>query len=322
MSARTFAIPTLAATFLAGVLPISAAAADPQLLSLVMPDAKVLAGVNVESAKNSLFGQYVLNTIQPDNRDLQELADLTGFDPRRDVRELLVASNGVPGSKTGLALARGSFDPARIAGTATSHGATTESYKGVTLLLDPQGQHGIAFLDSTLVLAGDVASVKAAIDRQSAPMPLPSSVAVKVQQWSTAQDAWVISAVPPASLKPTANAPQIPGLTNQDVFTKIQQAASGVKFGNNVTVTSEADMATAQDATSLGDVVKFLANFAAAQAGQKNPEIAALAQSLQVTTSGAVLNVVFSLPESQLQELVKPKNAVARKRVERRGERR
>src|SRR5215831_2143011 len=83
-------------------------AADPQLLNLVMPDAKVIAGVNVEQAKGTQFGQFVLNQIQTQDSDLQKLATLTGFDPRRDVRELLVASNGVP--KTGLALAKGQFD--------------------------------------------------------------------------------------------------------------------------------------------------------------------------------------------------------------------
>ena len=87
-------------TAFSGVL----SAADPQLLNLVMPDAKVLAGVNVEQAKGTQFGQFVLNQLQTQDADLQKLATLTGFDPRRDVRELLVASNGVQ-AKTGLAQA-------------------------------------------------------------------------------------------------------------------------------------------------------------------------------------------------------------------------
>jgi hypothetical protein len=282
-----------------------------------MPDAKVLAGVNVEQARNSLFGQYVLNTMKFDDAELQTLVSLTGFDPRRDVRELLLATNGGPDNKSGLALARGIFDPVRIAALGTSKGGSTQTYKGVTILVDPKGGHGFGFIDSTLVVAGDLASVKAAIDRQSAPMPLPSALAVKVNQWSGAQDAWVISAVPPASFKPPAAGPQIPGLVNQDLFGKVQQAAAGVKFGNNVTVTSEANMPNAQDATSLGDVVKFLVSFGAMQASQQNPEVAALAQSIQVSTSGAVLNVSFSLPEAQLQELVKPQNSVNKRRIAR-----
>jgi len=57
---------------------------------------------------------------------MQQLVALTGFDPRRDVRELLVASDGVPQGKTGLALASGNFDAAKITAAATLHGVVTE----------------------------------------------------------------------------------------------------------------------------------------------------------------------------------------------------
>ena len=57
MNARTLTTATLFTAF-AGV--IAANAADTQLLSMVMPDAKVVAGVNVDSAKASPFGRYVL----------------------------------------------------------------------------------------------------------------------------------------------------------------------------------------------------------------------------------------------------------------------
>src|SRR5262245_34973109 len=128
MNARTLATSTLVAVF-AGVLPAPAGAADPQLLSLVMPDAKILAGVNVEQARNSLFGQYVLSTIQPDNPELQALVNLTGFDPRRDVHELLVATNSGPGGKSGVALARGTFDIPKILAAGTAKGGSFQTYK-------------------------------------------------------------------------------------------------------------------------------------------------------------------------------------------------
>ena len=164
------------ATFLtvfSSVLP----AADPTLLNLVGPDAKLLAGVNVEQAKGTLFGQYLLNQMESGNKDMQQLIALTGFDPTRDVREVLVASSGA--AETGLALARGNFDAAKIAALASVKGAVSEAYGGVTILEDPKQTHGVVFLDSSTAIAGDVASVKGAIDRQKNPQPLSSSVAVK-----------------------------------------------------------------------------------------------------------------------------------------------
>src|ERR1700676_5325702 len=116
-------------------------AADPVLLNLVMPDAKGVGGVNVEQAKGTLFGQYVLTQIQSTDHDMQKIAALTGFDPTRDVRETLVASNGAPNS--GLALARGNFDVGKLTAAANLKGAVSEVYNGVTILEEPKLTHGV-----------------------------------------------------------------------------------------------------------------------------------------------------------------------------------
>ena len=293
---------TLVAVF-AGLLP----AADPQLLNLVMPDAKVLAGVNVDQAKATPFGLYVLGQIQAQaSTHLQEITAQTGFDPTRDVHELLLASNAVPGGKSGLVLARGTFDASRIVAAAQTAGGIIETYKGLTLLEDPKQTHAVAFLDGTLAVAGDVASVKAAIDRQSLAAPLPAAVAVQVNQWSGAQDAWVIATVPPSSLHPPA-APNAPNPAIQNAFQNIQQAAGGVKFGAQIALTAQAQADTAQNATSMAGVVQFLVSMAQMQAQQKNPQLAAILPSLSVTTSGNFVNLSLSVPEAQAEQAVKIK---------------
>jgi hypothetical protein len=284
-------------------------AADHQLLNLVMPDAKVLAGVNVEQAKGTQFGQFVLNQMQTHDADMQKLVDLTGFDPRRDVRELLVASDGQPQGKTGLAAAKGNFDVARIAALGALHGAVSEIYNGVTILEDPKAQeHGIAFLDSFTVVAGDIANVKGAIDRLKMAQPLPAALIVKIDQWSNSQDAWGITAVPPASLAPagTANA-QNP---MQGALQNVQQAAGGVKFGAQVVFSGEATCDTAQNANSLSDVVKLLINLAQMQTGS-DPTAAALVKSVTVTPNGNLVSISASLPEDVFQQLLTPKKAMA-----------
>jgi len=301
-------------TAFSGVL----SAADPILLNLVMPDAKVVAGVNVQQAKGSLFGQYVLNQIQTHDADMQKLIALTGFDPRRDVSEVLVASDGLPGSKNGLALARGNFDVAKItaAATAAGQGVTTENYRGVTILKDPKSLNGIAFLDSTTVAAGDLANVKGAIDRRSAVQPLPAALMVKINQWSNAQDAWGISAVPPASLAPVANTAQPNPMFG--ALQNVQQSAAGVKFGSSVVFTGEATCDTAQNASTLGDLVKFMLNLAQMHAAQ-DPKAQALVNSVTVTPSGNVLNVSASLPEDVFTQLLKPASRAAESRHPRVG---
>src|ERR1035438_6919917 len=124
MNARILTTATLFAT-IAGVL--TARAADSQMLSLVMPDAKVIAGVNVDSAKSSTFGIYLIAQIQAHAAAIQQLMTLTGFDPTRDLHEILAASDAT-GGHTGLALARGNFDVAKITAAAALGGALTETY--------------------------------------------------------------------------------------------------------------------------------------------------------------------------------------------------
>jgi len=301
----------------AGAVTTAANFDDPELLKLAMPDAKVLAGVNVDQAKTSPFGQYVLAQMQLHDAHLTEVTTATGFDPTRDVHELLVASNGGTTQHSGLVVARGNFDPSRINALVLSKAeAVSETYKGVTIVEDAKQMSGFAFLNATIVVAGDVANVKAAIDRQNSTASLPPAVIVQINQWSSTQDAWAVVTVPPSTLHPSTGMPAIPGVgtTNQNTaFQGIQQAAGGVKFGTNVVVTAQAQAATAQDATQIGDTLKLLASLAQLQANG-DPKILALSQSLAVNTNGALLNVSVSLPQDQLVGLLQtgPKRAEQR----------
>jgi hypothetical protein len=299
MNARIVTTATLFTAF-AGVL--GARAADSQLLGLVMPDAKVVAGVNVDQAKASPFGLYVLTQMQSNNSGLKVLISLTGFDPTRDVHELLAATNGTPGDKTpaGLVLARGNFDPATIIPLATGKGAATEVYGSVTILEDPKKLAGLAFLDSTLVIAGDLANVKAAIDRPGSGQSLPSAVIGQVNQWSDTEDAWVVTTVPPSAL---ASSPAVAG-NAAGIFQQVQQAAGGVKFGNSVVANAAVQADNSQDATQMANALQFLVNMAQMQAGQGNQQVTALAQGLAIATAGATVKISLTLPQAQFQQLL------------------
>jgi len=312
MKARIPIIFTLLATSAA---LSAAAAADPQLLNMVMPDAKVMAGVNVEQAKTSPFGQYVLQQIQPNDQHLQDLLTLTGFDPRRDVNELLVASPGDNNPKTGLALARGSFDLNKITAAARAGGGTVETYSRATLVTDPKKEHSLGFVDNTLVAAGTVDTVKAALDRRTqTTAAIDAVLATKVNQLSNSQDAWLVTLVPPSSLHPPhpnhppagATPQPNPVLANGAVLQTIQQLTGGIKFGTNVVINAEALTPTQQDATSLAGVLQFLANMALTQSNG-NADVAALVQSLKVMTTGTSVQASLSLPSEQFEGLVQPK---------------
>jgi hypothetical protein len=305
MKARVITTASLLSVF-AGALP----AADPQLMKLVMADVKVMSDVNVMQAKLSPFGQFVLT--QMESSRIQQFAAETGFDPRQDLIELLLVSNGAPGAANSLALASGVFNLAKIATAATASGATQETYNGVTIIEGPKKTEGIAFLNASVMIAGSVANVKAAIDRQTAPATLPPSLVTQANQLSVTQDAWALSIVSPAALAPPSDPtpPAVGGVPiPPGVLQQVQSGYIGVKFGTSVAFTAQAQSDTAENATALAGLLQLFGNLAQMQTAQ-NPSAAAFAKSLTVTAAGTTVNISASVPEAQFQQLLTPKAAV------------
>ena len=168
-------------------------AVDPALLSLVMPDAKIVAGVQVQQAQASALGQYLMSQI-PASADFDKMVAATGFDPRRDLREIVAAS---PGTKDlGIVVGRGVFQPQRISGMAALSGGTVSNYKGQELIAGKGSMGSIAFLDASTVVLGDTASLKAAIDRRLTGGQPSADLRQRAIEASTRNDAWVVTATP------------------------------------------------------------------------------------------------------------------------------
>ena len=278
--------------------------ADSQLLSLVMPDAKILAGVNVSQAKTSLFGQFVISQVQAQDQHLQEVITKTGFDPRRDLDELLLASNGAQPNDSHLILARGTFDGNKIDVAATAAGATSEVYKGITIVENPKRGDAFAILSLTVAVAGGVADVKGAIDRLTAPVTLDATLMVTVGQLSTNEDAWFVTLVPPPAINPPANAPNVPAVPST-VFQNVQQAQGGVQFApqGGVVLKAQLQADTSQNATALTNVLQFLLNLGQMQS-QQNSQAAAALKSVVIATNGQNVTLSATVPEDQLEAVI------------------
>lgn len=295
------------------VLTGSLLAADPGLVSLALPDTQLMAGVNVEQLMLSPFGQYLqAQAGQLSDNGLQKLIDTTGFDPRRDLREILVSSSGMPGNGSGLMLARGTFNVARILEAATADGAIVETYKGVSIIQKSK-QESLAFPDSTLAIAGGAADVRAAIDRKTAPTAIGSALAVEVNRMSTTEDAWFVSMAPLSQLQPQSSGANGPG-GGQFAgpfagMNKVQQASGGIKFGANVVVSLQAVSPTEQDAAALAAVLKSFAGVSDLFMHDQYVAAGALLKSLNVTADGPATKISLSVPETQIEQMIQAAHA-------------
>jgi hypothetical protein len=279
-----------------------------------MPDAQVMAGMNVTNSEISPLGTFILAQVSG-NQGLRQLTSQTGFDPTKDVTEVLAASNGSTTSPSGLLLAKGTFDVAKIvAAVGASAGKTQQvsTYDGATLITGTAASdtHAIAFIGETIVIGGDVANVKAALDRKDAVNSVSPALATQVQTLSTTEDAWSVSLASLGSLIPAGAVSSTPGQGMGGMVAglakNILSSSAGVKFGASVQFTATATATTPQDASALADVVKMVASLATmSAAGNKDAAaIAQFAQSIQVSATGATVNISASIPEAQVESLL------------------
>jgi hypothetical protein len=306
----------------------TAFAADSQLMNLVMPDAKILAGVNAASAKVSPLGQFILSKIGL-NGEPRKFIAATGFNPLEDVTEVLAATAADPSNPGGLLLALGTFPVDKILAAVTGHtNVQVQIYGGSNLIstANPKDKvtHAVAFIGNSIAVAGDLASVKAAIDRSSGLNSIDPALAVKVNQLSASEDEWLVSSTPLALPLPANTAPGAPAnsplLQLLPLLSNIQSFDGGVKLGDDIVLTGEAVTNSPQNAAALQAVIKLGISLGASSLA-KNPQIGGaiqLLQTLQVTANGPAVDLSLSIPEAQLEALVNSapsgKKAIARVR--------
>jgi hypothetical protein len=289
-------LKTLGAALLLAAATLSAA--DPSLVNLVMPDATALAGIDIERARTTPFGQYVLAAFAREDRRLSRFIEATGFDPRRHIREVLVASNAA--DRSALLLLKGTFDADQLARVLERLGGVKQDHSGVTLIVSKRGNEAVALLDSTTAIGGHPDAVRAAIDRRSSATILKPALAVKINELSTGQHAWVIA----DDLTKFTGSMKLNGPVNVEAVRKVTQASAAVQFGTIVQVTAEATAVTAQDASALADVIRFLAQFALMR--NNDPEAAAVLQTLKVSAQDTKVNLSLSIPEQQIERIFRP----------------
>jgi len=295
------------------VAQAGAFAADQGLLSMVMPDAKVVAGVQVDASKNSLFGQYVLSHMQVDDKNFTKLLADTGFDPRRDVTEIVMASNwSGDANARWLVLARGFFNATRIASAVQTNGGNIVSFSGINLLggsVTPKtGQNPVvAFLDQSNAAMGNPDSVKAAVLRfQKGEKSAAIQANTKIQDLMGSNDFWFYSMVPISEFAGAMPDPNLGQAMQGNLLQAITQVSGGLKFGSMVRLSAEAVTRSDKDAGALVDVVRFLAGMIQLNK-DKSPaasDVSSLVDTMDLKTNGNVMTMSLLIPEAQLEKIL------------------
>jgi hypothetical protein len=293
-------------------------AVDATLLNLVPADAKTIAGIDVSQTTASPFGQYLLGKMQGDDRSFSDFVAATGFDPRRDLSEVVMATNAVgkDAHDNGVILARGRFDVPKILSAAQQHGAKTMKLNGVDVIQGREERPGwVALLDDSTAVVGPQALVQAVLAQRGTSSQLAPALLDSVRDYSTRYQAWMVTTAPLGNFAGNVPDKQLSGAMQGGLAQSIQQVNGGVRFGTNIDIAGQAVTRSDKDAQALVDVVKFLAGLAQANS-QNQPEAARFAKllaSLNVKTDGSSMIMSLSLPEADIEGLLNQAPAVAKK---------
>ena len=279
----------LALASFAGAQP----AVDNVLERMVPPGATSLVGARMDRIKQTEFYRKLI-AAQP-LPQLDQFAHDTGFDPRRDVRELLYV-NAPPGS---VMLARGTFH----VGTATMKGMQKTRHGDYDIWGGDMG--GFCILDSTLAIAGDVPAVEAALDEwksgsHTAAQPLLARVAAvspQAQFWGISTGLAGFLAEHPPTVAP--------GLDFSKIFSGLRDTWFEVDLTTGLKAEVHGTTATEKDAISLRDTVRGLVGLGRLQVPEKQPELLRVWDGITVDQQGRSIALHVDIAQDLVDKLVR-----------------
>jgi hypothetical protein len=293
----------------------------PDELELLPRDATLVAYANVQDVMVSEVRQKLLRALPGKQDGHREFQNLTGINIETDIDQVVAClapsrDANQDAHPSGLVLARGRFDEARIEALMREHGARVESYQGRRLIVATRGDasagdrpdspggsdrkyvgpfHGeglsVAFIEPGLAAVGSTGLVRHAIDLKSGG---GENVRVNGEMMNLVRslesgNVWALGRFDALSSQakfPAAVARQLPPIT--------WFSASG-HINGGVRAVLRAETRDAESANGLRDVVRGIIALAKMQGGSR-PEMQVLLRSLDLGGTGTTVALSFELP--------------------------
>jgi hypothetical protein len=293
----------------AAFLPGLAAAADPAMLDLIMPDARFVVDINVARLVSSPIGQamsaQMKNEVQSLHPDWQQTMMGLSIDWTRFAQEVVIAGTGGAGKDApALVIVRGLLDPAWIESLPAFRGAKSV-YQGVPILSSTNGNSVLAFVDGSIAVIGQAADVKAAIRRRGQNTPPPAVLADGLHRFEGQYDAWMVSAGKLSAPKAATGA-SMQWLDHMDAF------AGGVRLSPDFEISADITMRNEKDVADMASGMRWFGGVVQTQA-----QGAGGLDKMNFKVDGRRLTFSLEVPEQEvraaLQQRQTGQNAPARR---------
>ena len=260
--------------------PTGRASVDSTLAALMPPDATMLAGIRMEAVRSTPLYKKLLAS-----QSLQQLDDFareTGFDPRRDVRDLLVGSNG----KDLIIAARGTFP---------EHNAE---------MLYVRGQGGVALIDRSTAVAGTLPALRAALSRHhSGDRTRPDDLLTRARQIPAPNQIWSVANGFDSLL--TTLVPETGNLGNAGrILRALENTTIAADLSTGINGSLTGVCRTEQDAKNLGDAARGLIGLGRLSVPEKQPELLRLWDGIKVDQQQRTVTITVVVPEDLVEKLL------------------
>jgi hypothetical protein len=267
-------------------------AAGPPLTDYFPPDTKVAFGVRVHNIVASSLARGFAAQAQAAGANWLKLVSQAGFDPLRDLDEVLIASSGEGPNPPAVIVLSGTFDVARLA-----EGA--QRYHNVPLLGSGEGSGKdsgavMALLDASTIVAGDAALVRAAIDRREGGPKMDVALAGRIAAARQHYDVWGLGEHPDGFVSPM---PETKGLESIDRFQFGMLLSSGLELG------AELHARSPQEAEKLNASLQLVAAMLKAQQPSES------AARFDIEAQEGTLKLTVTIPEEELKLAIEAESA-------------
>ncbi len=264
---------------------------DPVLARMIPPGAVSLLGVRMDQIKTTPMYRKLLE--QNKLSDLDRFTRETGFDPRRDVREMLIASDRTQGNS--VALARGTFK-------VTDFGSLKTIRHGI-YVIHGNGDSGFCLLDATTAAAGPLPALYAALDHwKSGAAPATPELLAQAERIPASSQIWSVS-LGGFSL-PGSFTMQQGGPDFAQIFRGVERTVFWANLRDGFDATIEGEVKTEDDAKSLGDAARGLIGLGRLAVPEGHKELLRLWDGFHVEQNARHISITAKVSQDMLDRLV------------------
>jgi hypothetical protein len=269
---------------------------DPALITLMPPDTVLAVGARVEGIVQTPL--YQKHFAELNLGPVDDFARQTGMDPRKNLWELLLVSDG----QHRVVLGRGRFGD-QMQARLERDGASRMPYKSFDLL--GSEQLAVVFLNDTTAAVGDAPSLRALIDARPNAHGAPPAIAERMKDIPPEAQLWAVYTGSVAKM--LGNLPSLEGnLANLNRLAASLQAVSvytDLRTGVNAQL--HGIYATEADARTAHDALKAAVGFGRLSTPSNQPDMLRVYDGITVTQQVRDVRIVLAEPQDVADKFLK-----------------